>query len=61
MSGDMFTSASPAVAIVGMGRTGCSVARFLDARQLDYTAFDENQMVLPDDRQGSLRSGPLTG
>jgi len=61
MSGDMFTPTSSDVAIVGMGRTGCSVARFLQARHIRYVAFDEKQTTLPDDLQGSLRSGPLKG
>ncbi|MDQ6966555.1 MAG: Mur ligase family protein, partial [Mariprofundaceae bacterium] len=61
MSGDMLTPESSEVGIVGMGRTGCSVARFLDAHHIVYTAFDENQISLPEDLQGSLRTGPLKG
>jgi len=36
-------------AIVGMGLTGCSVARFLDRFGASCTAFDEGAVELPDD------------
>ncbi len=50
---------SPDTAIIGMGRTGCSVARFFDARGVTYVAFDEKLQSLPEDIHGALRSGPL--
>ncbi len=40
-----FTSA----AIIGMGRTGCSVARFLHQFGVACIAFDEHRQTLPDD------------
>lgn len=49
------------VAIIGMGRTGCSVARFLDARRIHYISFDEKLMHLPDDIAGVLHCGALQG
>jgi len=54
-------SSSPGVAIIGMGRTGCSVARFLEARGIDYVAFDEKLKKLPDGIRGSLKTGKLQG
>jgi len=51
---------SPEVAIIGMGRTGCSVARFLDARDVSYVAFDEKVKALPDDIRGHLHTGKFT-
>ncbi|MDQ6987672.1 MAG: UDP-N-acetylmuramoyl-L-alanine--D-glutamate ligase [Mariprofundaceae bacterium] len=50
---------SPDVAIIGMGRTGCSVARFFDARGVAYVTFDEKLKSLPEDIHGSLRCGAL--
>jgi len=35
-------------AIIGMGRTGCSVSRFLHEQGISCTAFDEHKQVLPD-------------
>jgi len=58
---DVMNTSSPDVAITGMGRTGCSVARFLDARHIAYIAFDEKMTVLPGDIAGTLRSGALQG
>lgn len=52
---------SPDVAIIGMGRTGCSVARFLDARGVSYVCFDEKLSALPGDISASLHTGPLNG
>jgi len=49
----------PEVGIIGMGQTGCSVARFFDARGVAYVAFDEFLKTLPEDIRGVLRSGPL--
>jgi len=54
-------SSSPGVAIIGMGRTGCSVARFLEARDIDYVVFDEKLKKLPDGFRGSLKTGKLQG
>lgn len=47
------------VAILGMGRTGCSVARFLSARGIKCIGFDEREVVLPEDVDVPLHIGPL--
>ncbi len=47
------------VAIIGMGRTGCSVARFLAARGIEFVCFDEKMKKLPEDIQAQLHSGKL--
>jgi len=52
---------TPDVAIIGMGRTGCSVARFLQVRHIPYIAFDEKMKELPDDLTGELHRGMLSG
>ena len=44
-------------AILGMGRTGCSIARFLDARGEAYVAFDEKLKTLPEGVHGPLKHG----
>jgi len=49
------------VAIIGMGRTGCSVARFLTVRGIKFTCFDEKMKKLPEDIQASLHSGKFSG
>ncbi len=52
-------------AIVGMGQTGCSVARFLGRYGIACTAFDEGTVELPDDLKhiplhtGALNSAKL--
>jgi len=50
---------APQAGIIGMGQTGCSVARFFEARGVDYVGFDEVLKTLPDDIHGMLHSGPL--
>ncbi|OIO68162.1 MAG: UDP-N-acetylmuramoyl-L-alanine--D-glutamate ligase [Zetaproteobacteria bacterium CG12_big_fil_rev_8_21_14_0_65_55_1124] len=54
-------SSSPDVAVIGMGRTGCSVARFLTARGIEFVAFDEKLKALPEDIHAQLHSGKLSG
>ncbi len=47
-------------AIIGMGRTGRSVAAFLDARGLAWTGFDEHApRELPAAWRSKVRTGPL--
>jgi UDP-N-acetylmuramoylalanine--D-glutamate ligase len=48
-----------AVAIIGMGRTGCSLARFLTRRGIRCVGFDENDVQLPDDVLIQVQVGPL--
>jgi len=50
---------SPDVAIIGMGCTGCSVARFLEKSGVAYVAFDEKLKSLPEQIKGPLKSGGL--
>ncbi len=56
MSIPSFASAS----IIGMGRTGCSVARFLRHHGVACEAFDEYRQTLPEDAPGiPLHTGRL--
>ena len=48
---------TPETAILGMGRTGCSIARFLDAQGEVYVAFDEKLKTLPEGIRGPLKHG----
>ena len=59
---DMKTSAqdpAQAVAIIGMGRTGCSLARFLTRRGIRCTGFDEGDVEIPADLAVPVHIGPL--
>ncbi len=44
----MTTPAFTSAAIIGMGQTGCSIARFLNEHGIACTAFDERKVTLPD-------------
>lgn len=46
-------------AVVGMGRTGCSVARFLARRDVPCAGFDEHSVDLPEDVAITVRTGKL--
>jgi len=46
-------------AIIGMGKTGQSAARFLTCRGIDCEAFDESFVSLPDDLDIVLHAGVL--
>lgn len=46
-------------AVVGMGRTGCSVVRFLERQHTDCTAYDEKLKKLPEDIHATLHTGSL--
>lgn len=46
-------------AIVGMGRTGCSAARFLMRRGVSCAGFDEHSVELPEDIAIPVRAGKL--
>ncbi len=48
-----------AVAIIGMGRTGCSLARFLTRRGVHCTGFDEHDVEIPGDLAIPVHVGPL--
>jgi UDP-N-acetylmuramoylalanine--D-glutamate ligase len=48
-----------AVAIVGMGRTGCSLARFLIRHGIRCNGFDEHDVEVPDDLAIPIHIGPL--
>lgn len=52
---------SPDAAIIGMGRTGCSVARFLEARGIPFVIFDEKSKTLPEGIRNTLHTGKLRG
>lgn len=47
------------VAVIGMGRTGCSLARFLTRRGIRCTGFDEHDVELPGDLAIPVHIGPL--
>jgi len=48
------------VAIIGMGKTGLSVARYLQQQSIAFECFDEANVSLPDDLKGSvLHKGEL--
>jgi UDP-N-acetylmuramoylalanine--D-glutamate ligase len=48
-------------AVIGMGRTGQSVVRFLQSRHVPCVAYDEKPCELPSDLNVPLRVGPLDG
>jgi UDP-N-acetylmuramoylalanine--D-glutamate ligase len=48
-----------AIAIIGMGRTGCSLARFLTRRGIRCVGFDEHDVQLPADVLIQVQIGPL--
>ena len=52
-------SEQPETAVIGMGRTGCSVARFLQWQNIDCTAYDEKLKKLPEDIHATLHTGKL--
>ncbi len=45
--------------MIGMGRTGCSVVRFLEQQGVVCDAFDEKLKMLPDDIHARLHTGTL--
>ena len=45
--------------MIGMGRTGCSVVRFLEQQGVVCDAFDEKLKILPDDIHARLHTGTL--
>ena len=45
--------------MIGMGRTGCSVVRFLEQLGIVCDAFDEKLRVLPDNVHATLHTGVL--
>ncbi|MDX8411365.1 MAG: UDP-N-acetylmuramoyl-L-alanine--D-glutamate ligase [Mariprofundaceae bacterium] len=47
------------IAILGMGRSGCSVARFLTAKGIHCVGFDERDVELPADLDMPMRVGLL--
>lgn len=49
----------PDTAVIGMGRTGCSVARFLERQSIDCAAYDEKLKKLPEDIRAVLHTGSL--
>jgi len=49
----------PDTAVVGMGRTGCSVFRFLERQSIDCAAYDEKLKKLPEDIHTRLHTGSL--
>jgi len=49
----------PDTAVIGMGRTGCSVVRFLDTLGIACAAFDEKLKTLPEDIHTPLHTGKL--
>jgi len=49
----------PDTAVIGMGRTGCSVARFLEQQGIVCAAYDEKLKVLPEDIRATLHTGTL--
>ena len=59
MESDAMAYLQSSIAILGMGRTGCSVARFLMARGIHCVGFDERDIDLPADLDMPLRVGPL--
>lgn len=58
---DMLQSSAMRTAIIGMGRTGLSVARFLLNRGIACEAFDEAPQRLPADLLLPFHAGPLNG
>jgi UDP-N-acetylmuramoylalanine--D-glutamate ligase len=51
--------AADAVAIIGMGRTGCSLARFLARHGIRCVGFDEHDVQLAADVPVQVQIGPL--
>jgi len=49
----------PDTAVIGMGRTGCSVARFLERQNITCAAYDEKLKTLPEDIHATLHTGTL--
>ncbi len=49
----------PDTAVIGMGRTGCSVVRFLEHRGMACAAFDEHLRKLPEGIHARLHTGRL--
>jgi len=49
----------PDTAIIGMGRTGCSVVRFLEQQGIVCAAYDEKLKALPEDIRATLHTGTL--
>lgn len=47
------------VAIIGMGSTGCSLARFLTRRGIRCVGFDEHDVPIPEDIPIQTHIGPL--
>jgi len=52
-------SRDAATAVIGMGRTGCSIVRFLQSRHVPCDAYDEKPCKLPDDIHVPLHIGAL--
>jgi len=53
------SSTAPKTAIIGMGKTGQSVARFLLRKGMACEAFDESPLILPEDIEIVLHTGAL--
>ncbi|GMQ99413.1 MAG: UDP-N-acetylmuramoyl-L-alanine--D-glutamate ligase [Zetaproteobacteria bacterium] len=49
----------PDTAVIGMGRTGCSVVRFLEQQGIVCAAYDEKLKALPEDIRANLHTGTL--
>jgi len=47
----------PDIAVIGMGRTGCSVVRFLERKGMVCAAFDEHLRKLPEGVHARLHTG----
>ncbi|HXH72035.1 MAG TPA: UDP-N-acetylmuramoyl-L-alanine--D-glutamate ligase [Mariprofundaceae bacterium] len=58
MSSHDYFSEQP-VAVIGMGKTGQSLVRFLQRRGIDCEGFDEHGVTLPDDLHVPLHTGKL--